>query len=54
MEMIGRTVTPGLRISRSRKVIPAWRLGSSEVRVRQNIQSALCAPLVHTFSPSTT
>ena len=50
----GRTVTPGCSMSISRKLMPCWRLPSSEVRTRQNIMLACCASEVHVFCPFTT
>ena len=40
---IDRTVIPGVRISRSRKVMPCCFLPLASVRTSANIQSACCA-----------
>src|SRR5207249_1691822 len=51
ISLIGRTVTPGVSMSMSRKVMPACLGASRSVRTRRNIQSALSANEVHTFCP---
>ena len=52
--MIGRTVTPGVFMSISRKEMPSCFLAVGSVRTRQKIQSAYCASVVQVFWPLTT
>ena len=52
--MIGRTTMPGVCMSTSRKVIPAWRLPSLRVLTSRNIQLAFWACVVQIFVPSIT
>ena len=52
--MIGRTVSPGVSIGVSRKLIPAWGLPSVLVRTSRNIQLAKWAWVVQIFVPLTT
>ena len=52
--MIGRTVTPGLRMSISRKLMPDCLRAAGSVRTRKNPQSACCASVVQVFWPLTT
>jgi hypothetical protein len=53
MVSIGRTVTPGLFRSISRKEMPCCGLPLAWVRTRQKIQSAHCAMVVQVFWPLT-
>src|SRR6056300_1037469 len=50
---IGLTDTPSLAISISKKLIPCCLGADGSVRTRQNIQSALCALVVHILVPFT-
>ena len=51
--MIGRTVTPGVFMSISRKEMPSCGFTSVLVRTRQKIQSPQCANEVQVFWPFT-
>ena len=51
--MIGRTVTPGVFMSISRKEMPSCGLASGLVRTRQKIQSPQWANEVQVFWPLT-
>ena len=51
--MIGRTVTPGVFMSISRKEMPSCGLDSVSVRTRQKIQSPQWAYEVQVFWPLT-
>ena len=51
---MGRTVTPGWFMVKSRKLMPSCLGTSGSVRTRQKIQSALKAPEVQIFCPFTT
>ena len=53
-EEMGRTVTPGERMSISRKEMLSCGLPCALVRTRQNIQSAQCPHVVQVFCPLTT
>ncbi|HYQ80061.1 MAG TPA: hypothetical protein VEP68_01100 [Anaeromyxobacteraceae bacterium] len=50
---MGRTVTPRVRMSTSRKEMPAWALAEGSVRTRQKIQSACWARVIQVFCPLT-
>ena len=52
--MIGLISMPSCFIGKSRKVMPSCFLPSEEVRVRQKIQSAMCAMVVQILEPLTT
>ena len=55
IEMIGRTVIPGVFMSTSRNEMPSCRLRAfGSVRTRTKHQSALCAVEVQIFWPFTT
>ncbi len=54
MVRIGRTVTPGVSIGSSSRVMPSCRRSPVLVRTSANIQSASCAPVVQIFWPFTT
>ena len=51
---MGRTVTPGLVMSMSRKEMPCCFFAAGSVRTRQKIQSAYWANVVQVFCPLTT
>ena len=51
--VMGRTVTPGVLMSMSRKEMPAWALPVRSVRTRQKIQSACWARVIQVFWPFT-
>ena len=51
--MIGRTVTPGLLMSMSRKLMPACLRAAGSVRTRKKPQSACWASVVQVFWPLT-
>ena len=51
---MGSTLTPGLSMSISRKLIPSWGLPEPSVRTRQNILLANWAWVCHSFDPLTT
>ena len=54
MVTMGRTSTPGARMSISTNEIPSCGLTSVSVRTRQNIMSAQCAVVVQVLVPLTT
>ncbi len=54
MVTMGRTVTPGERMSTSSIVMPAWGFAAGSVRTKVNIQSAQWPMPCQVFWPSTT